>query len=75
MRELADILGMEFYRAIDIIEESRFDLVAGPEELRMGDKVYTFDDYDCFECFQFKCQTNSCPHHIVFILWRAVYPE
>ena len=70
----------------------------------MGDKVYSFDDYDCFECFQFKCEANSCPHHIgtgfgaiestpnnqivgwsawavlsnseiVYILWRAVYPE
>ena len=30
----------------------------------MGDKVYSFDDYDCFECFQFKCEANSCPHHI-----------
>ena len=30
----------------------------------MGDKVYSFDDHDCFECFQFKCDANSCPHHI-----------
>ena len=45
-------------------EESSFDLIASPVELRMGDKIYTFDDYDCFECFQFKCQANACPHHI-----------
>ena len=41
-----------------------FDLDASSTELRMGDKVYTCDDYDCFECFQFKCQANGCPHHI-----------
>ena len=94
MRELTDILGLEFYKAIEIIglfailsswqqspntwftherwvadcklftEESSFDLIASPIELRMGDKIYTFDDYDCFECFQFKCQANACPHHI-----------
>merc|ERR1712131_467114 len=77
MRALTEILGIEFYRAIEIIEESRFDLDASSDQLRMGDKVYSFDDHDCFECFQFKCDANSCPHHIgtVYILWRAVYPE
>ena len=45
-------------------EESRFDLEASSDQLRMGDKVYSFDDHDCFECFQFKCDANSCPHHI-----------